>query len=118
MGFERKMTIDGSDVLVNNYEFNSANGMLVTVGTNGYCGGDWGHGSRTYIEITDIYGEGIEVKVDGNNFYAPGNVQLIFGGDTELDGVLCCLKYALDTLMDQADVSQEKLSIMLANYGC
>ena len=35
-------------------EISSANIIRVEVGTTGYCGGDTGHGGRTYLSIENL----------------------------------------------------------------
>ena len=50
---ENTRKIDGMDVTTYTREIYSANVLSVEAGTNGFQGGDSGHGSRTYFRITD-----------------------------------------------------------------
>ena len=49
-------------------EFYMANCLRVSADTNGFCGGDAGHGSRTSISIEDLGGTSFELKPLPNGF--------------------------------------------------
>ena len=72
----------------------SANIIKVTVGTTGYCGGDTGHGGKTFFSIVDQGGTDWDIKINENGF------EFILGGDTELETFLEALKFSVKTLED------------------
>lgn len=69
----------------------------VSVTTNGYQGGDSGHGGRTYFSLEDLGSTDIDARVtinkDGNT-----KVEIMLGGDSELDSLIDCLRWAADRL--------------------
>jgi hypothetical protein len=72
--------------------------LELEVGTTGLCGGDTGHGGRTYLRFKDIGGTDIRVTQDTD-----GEVTLIFGGDGELKNLIAGLQFALDALKESED---------------
>jgi|TARA_B100000315_G_C14575227_1_gene587598 hypothetical protein len=76
--------------------------LEVSVGTTGYCGGDSGHGGRTYIEITEICNTDIECY--WNNTHKKLTINL--GGDSELDTIIEVLDFILRKLKEA--VSSDK----------
>ena len=78
-------------------EFGFFNILGVTVATNGYQGGDSGHGGRTYIRLEDLSSTDIDARVsvgpDTNS-----KVEVMLGGDSELDSVIEALRWAADKL--------------------
>lgn len=86
-------------------EIVSANIIEVEAGTNGYCGGDTGHGSRTYIRITDLSSTDIKCRLLPN----AGNGSLIIelGGDCELSTIIRGMKYIVKTLQKQIKSCQK-----------
>ena len=73
----------------------------VEAGTNGYHGGDAGHGGRTYIRIEDDGGGDIEVKPTKNN----KGVEFFICGDSELDTMIKALEFAAKVLRVQSSAS-------------
>lgn len=92
------------DILMYETDIVSANIIRVAAGTNGYHGGDSGHGSRTVIEIedegsTDIRCEMIPPRpFSGCN----GGVRIELGGDCELTTIIQGLEFILKALKEQA----------------
>ena len=78
-------------------EFGSFNTLGITVGTNGYHGGDSGHGGRTYICIQDLGCTDMNASVSKSSNSSP-KVELILGGDSELDSIIEGLRWAADKL--------------------
>ena len=78
-------------------EFGSFNTLGITVGTNGYQGGDSGHGGRTYICIQDLGSTDIDARVSRSSDDSL-NVEIILGGDSELDSLIDSLRWAADSL--------------------
>lgn len=78
-------------------EFGFLNVLGVTVATNGYHGGDSGHGGRTYVSIENIADSDFDAKVSRSES-GEVKVELMFGGDSELDTLIQSLRWAADTL--------------------
>ena len=74
--------------------------LEVEAGTNGYQGGDTGHGSRTYIRIKDDGGTDIHANALGR--YEDEGVEICLGGDSELESIIKALKFITKVLEDQA----------------
>lgn len=94
---ERQRVVD--DKIINTFqrEVVSANILEVEAGTNGYHGGDSGHGSRTYIRIDSLADSDITAHITPN-----GGVELLIGGDCELETTIRALKFITKVLEDQA----------------
>ena len=77
--------------------FHEASGFHVAAGTNGYQGGDAGHGSRTFFQIQDAGGTDMEITL------TPGGrgVTIQLGGDSELSTFADALEFAAQTLRSQ-----------------
>ena len=78
-------------------EFGSFNTLGITVGTNGYQGGDSGHGGRTYICIQNLGSTDMDASVSNPSDVGP-KVEMILGGDSELDSIIDGLRWAAEKL--------------------
>lgn len=76
--------------------------LNVKVGTNGYHGGDAGHGSKTYIEFQL---DGTEIEVDK----PAGKVVIKLGGDAELRTIIQGLEFAAKSLELLSDAEVTKI---------
>lgn len=113
--------VDGIPVPTAINEFSSANILSVEVGTNGFQGGDTGHGGRTYLRIKD---EGCtdlrcRVKASGRmhrfgNACSANEIEIILGGDTELGTFSSALRFAADVL--EKKITGELMLVVPANY--
>lgn len=96
------VVVDGVKVETLSKEIDSANIIDVEVGTTGYCGGDSGHGGRTYFRIKNVTSTDMSVRINKScEFDWMNNLQefeLMFGGDCELDTFIEALEFAADTL--------------------
>jgi hypothetical protein len=92
--------IDRVTVETRQREFNSANILRVTVGTNCPQGGDTGHGGRTILVLED--GGGTDIRVNAGE----RSVELVFGGDTECETLIDTLEFAAKTLKDMRSRNQ------------
>ena len=93
--------IDNHRFPVYKMEIPGFNIIEVTAGTNGYQGGDSGHGSRTYIRIEDTSCTDIRVKkIEGD--YTNGGVEIILGGDNELSSIIDGLEFIVNVLKIQS----------------
>lgn len=95
--------VDGHIIATRAKEFVSYYELKVEAGTNGYCGGDSGHGSRTYIKISQGGGMDFRVDVRTNGFGQCKELEIILGGDRELKDIIDTLKFITCTLEDQAN---------------
>ena len=84
-------------------EFGAFNTLGITVGTNGYQGGDSGHGGRTYISIQDLGCTDMDVSVSRSSENGP-KVEIILGGDSELDSLIEGLRWAADKLEELKNI--------------
>ena len=89
--------VNGVEVPTFSREIISCNLLTVEAGTNGYQGGDTGHGSRTYIRVQDDGGTDIEVRT-----LRMGGFEVMLGGDCELETMIKALKFVTKVLEDQA----------------
>jgi hypothetical protein len=90
--------MDGMDkVAKETGEFRQASAYIVTVGTNGYHGGDAGHGSRTYFQLHSD-GADVEIRIDNDG----RDVTIEMGGDSELSTFIEAMEFAVDTLKRQS----------------
>lgn len=70
----------------------------VKVATNGYCGGDSGHGSRTYFKLEDLASTDINIRLLKDK----KGVEMMLGGDAELETFIQALRWAADNLEEMA----------------
>ena len=80
-------------------EFVDCNILGVKVGTTGYCGGDSGHGGKTYFSLEDLASTDMKACVSDVQF-TNGKVEILFGGDTELDTFVQALEFAAASLRE------------------
>ena len=97
---EKEKNIDGTIITTYNREIYSANVLEVEAGTNGYQGGDTGHGSRTYFRIENAGGTDIEAHLVGP--YGTDGIEVFLGGDCELETIITALKFIIKVLEDGA----------------
>ena len=84
-------------------EFGTFNTLGVTIATNGYQGGDSGHGCRTYLSFEDLCSTDIDAVVSyGQDTNA--KVQIMLGGDSELDSMIDALRWAADKLEELKNI--------------
>jgi hypothetical protein len=76
--------------------------LEVEVGTTGLCGGDTGHGGRTYLRLEDEGGTDITVRPISSGT-GSGGVELVFGGDAELENLIAGLQFALHVLQESKE---------------
>src|SRR5258708_5745089 len=76
--------------------------LEVEVGTTGLRGGDAGHGGRTYLRLEDQGSTDITVRPISSGT-GSGGVELIFGGDAELENLIAGLQFALDVLEESRE---------------
>lgn len=90
--------IDGIKVPTMTTEFVNANCLEIQVGTTGKMGGDTGHGGRTYLRIENTAGSDLRSRIVANeehhDFDHTNRIEIILGGDSELDTFFECMQFA------------------------
>jgi hypothetical protein len=95
--------IDGIEVTTWTTEIFRANVLEVEVGTNGYRGGDSGHGSRTYVRIQDLGSTDMRVRALDVDHCA--GLEVLLGGDCELVTFIESLEFILKALKEGIEES-------------
>ena len=100
--FCSSVQIDRYPVTIYKKEITSCNILEVAAGTNGYQGGDGGHGSRTFIRFKDLGSTSLYVNKLGD-YPDCGGVELVLAGDTELETIIEAFKFVVKVLETQAE---------------
>lgn len=100
---ERTRIVGSRRITTYSREIYSANILEVEAGTNGYCGGDTGHGSRTYFRIEDKSSTDMVPTIIEHLMGANG-LEVALGGDCELATIIEALKFIVQVLEDQAEL--------------
>lgn len=95
-------TVDGETVETWAAEITNANILEVEAGTTGYCGGDTGHGGRTYFRLKDLASTDMTANVIKNQYNDTEEVIIELGGDTELSTFIEALEFTLKVLKEQS----------------
>ena len=95
--------IDQSKVTTWTRKIVNCNILEVEAGTNGHKGGDSSYGSRTYLRIRDLGSTDIRCNVENDNFGCD-SIEIILGGDTELETMKEALRWMLSVLETQSEV--------------
>ncbi len=95
--------IDGVPVEIFSRDIVSANILHVEAGSTGYCGGDSGHGGRTYFSITDESSTDIGINLINEYDNHNKGFEVFLGGDCELDTTITALEFILKALKDARD---------------
>lgn len=94
---ERTREVGGIEITTYKRDVVSANILEVEAGTNGYQGGDNGHGCRAYIRFEDVGGTAIDARLIR---HGEGGAVIELGGDCELDTITEALEFAAHVLRD------------------
>ena len=118
----RVIKTDGHEIPIQCAEITSANILSVEAGTNGFHGGDSGHGSRTHFAIEDLASTdmrisfhadkcvGGKLETDETGLLVHGvdlhcsRIEIDLGGDCELETFIQALEFAAKTLRQQAGI--------------
>ncbi|MGC9451672.1 MAG: hypothetical protein ACP5I4_09510 [Oceanipulchritudo sp.] len=87
--------------------FDSNNILKVTAGTNVPQGGDTGHGGRTLLRLSNEGFTDWTIRIDGEEYPGPGEIELVLGGDCEGDSFAEALEFAGRVLRGQIGVPFE-----------
>ena len=91
----------GKQIQTYGREITNCNILEVEAGTNGYQGGDAGHGSRTYFRIRDLGGTAMNVKVTKNRWGDGTGIEVELGGDAELETIIEALQFIVKVLDEE-----------------
>ena len=94
--------VKGEEIETWEREIYDANVLTVEVGTNGYKGGDSGHGSRVYLRFTDEGGTDLNARVQTTPYGNTTEIEITLGGDAELSTMIKALKFAVKVLKEQS----------------
>ena len=101
------VVVDGTHISTFKKEIVSANILEVEVGTTGRMGGDTGHGGRTFFRIKDLSSTDMRLAFRDNGKYFKSrylnDLELIFGGDCELDTFCEALRIGYNVLSQHSD---------------
>lgn len=97
--------VNGEEIETWKREIYDANVLEVEAGTNGYKGGDTGHGSRTFFSIKDCTGTDITAKVLRDRYGHGYGFSVELGGDCELTTIIKALKFIVKVLKKQSKES-------------
>ena len=100
---KRLRTVEGQKVTTWTRDVTDCNCFAAEAGTNGYQGGDWGHGSRTVLNLRDLGGTDCYCVVDGERVDCPDEIELVLGGDSELATIKEALRWWLTVLEAQSE---------------
>ena len=101
----RTREVNGKTVTTWERDVVSCNILEVEAGTNGYQGGDTGHGSRTYLRIKDQGGTDMHCNVTRSPFDSSAyEIEITLGGDTELETMKEALRWMLSILEAQSEM--------------
>jgi len=100
---EGKRNVNNVEITTWKREIFSANILEVEVGTTGFCGGDTGHGGRTYFRLADLGSTDMNVSI--SNYQDNPSVTIELGGDTELETFIDALKFAVQVLESEKNAN-------------
>ena len=100
---KRLRTVEGQKVTTWTREVSDCNIFKAEAGTNGFQGGDWGHGSRTVLNLRDLGGTDFYCTVNGDRYEQPDEIEIVLGGDSELATIKEVLRWWLNVLAAQSE---------------
>lgn len=90
-------------VNIHSENFQRCNILKVEAGTNCPQGGDWGHGGRTLLRLTDVAGTNMKCRVDDGELADVSKIEIVMGGDSENETFIEAIKFALVVLEPKAE---------------
>lgn len=118
LGYDNVEKHEEEDIISYSAEVYSANVLGVKAGTNGYHGGDAGHGGHSFIEIEDFGSTAMEVSVGDEKFYdiydsnrSNAKVRIDVFGDAELSTLIDSLRFMADALEEASDYGKHKYGL-------
>lgn len=118
-GYDNVEKHDEEGIISYSAEVYSANILGVKAGTNGYHGGDAGHGGHSFIEIEDFGCTAMDISVYGEDcgdMYVAErevnkSVRVDVYGDTELVTLINALRFMADALEEASDYGKHKYGL-------
>ena len=98
----KRKLYDGTEITTYARDLTNCNLLEVEAGTTGYCGGDTGHGGRTYFRIADEGGTDIRVNPFVNKYGDCEGFEVTLGGDAELETIIRALKFITKVLEEES----------------
>lgn len=103
-----EVEVDGIKIQTRKKSIEDCNMLSVEVGTTGPQGGDTGHGGRTYFRISNDGGTDMRCIVvttkgkryEFDNAVDVDQIEIMFGGDSELDTFISALDFASEKLRE------------------
>lgn len=103
-GIRRVRRVDEQNVTTWTRNFSGCCCMEAEAGTNGYQGGDAGHGSRVFLRLADLRGSDFCYEYDGEELNAsPDEIVIALAGDAELSAIKDVLRWWLFILEAQSE---------------
>ena len=96
-------TIKGVEITTWKREILSLCSVEVEAGTNGPCGGDRGHGGRTYIRIKSLDDGDGEIKIAKDGYGNVASIEVELCGDMELETAYKTSQFISKVLKDGQD---------------
>ncbi len=97
---------DGTEIKTCRKQVENMNALYVEAGTTGHMGGDSGHGGRTFFKIADITSTDMRCVVcegpEVHRFDHANSIEIILGGDSELDTFCEALRIGYKVLSREA----------------
>ncbi len=101
---KRTRFVDGRAVTTWSREISGCCCLEAEAGTNGYQGGDWGHGSRVFLRLADLGGTVFCNGYDNKELDdCPEEIVIALGGDCELGAIKEALRWWLSILEAQTE---------------
>ena len=99
----RRRLKDGTEITTYTRDVISCNLLEVEAGTTGFMGGDTGHGGRTYFRIKDEGCTDMEINVMRDRFGNTEVLEVVLGGDCELETMIRALKFITKVLEEESE---------------
>ena len=99
----RRRLKDGTEITTYTRDVISCNLLEVEAGTTGFMGGDTGHGGRTYFRIKDEGCTDMEINVMRDRFGNTEGLEVVLGGDCELETMIRALKFITKVLEEESE---------------
>lgn len=103
--------VDGEFIKTVKTELVNFNILEVETGTNGYHGGDTGHGGRAFLRLSDASCTDMRCLISGEiagysqtyeiYFSHVDSVEIVVGGDAEIETLIGSLEFVVKNLKEQ-----------------
>ena len=101
---KRIRCVDGQKVTTWSRDITNSCCLQAEAGTNGYHGGDWGHGCRVFLRLEDLAGTDFCTGYDNEKLdERVSEIVIALGGDCELAAIKEVLRWWLSILEAQTE---------------